>query len=316
MKSRGRQLQSGKRVGGCGAYYPLAAFTLIELLVVIAIIALLAALLLPSLHRAKLAAETTACKNNLRQWGLGLKMYVDDFGVYPLWGAREPGPDADRWFQRLQRYTGERFRVLPESAVPRGIKVCPSYARLGGFLGGVQGRQDLTGDQRVEAMYGYAYNYRGFLSPAEGKELGLGGVFLNPPRPFGHADVPADFRLIREHEVLSPSDMIAIGDAPIVLVLDNYPYRFLAGEELGGPNPGAYADIGLEAWTTRGFGPEQVSWVRRRHGGRWNDVFCDGHVESDRSRALYDYRSDNVLRRWHRDHLPHRENLRGFSLYP
>src|SRR5687768_9115690 len=72
--------------------------TLVELLVVIGIIAVLIAMLLPSLNKAREAAKTAACLSNLRQIGQGMLMYVNDSKGWVTssapWEVTHPWPSA------------------------------------------------------------------------------------------------------------------------------------------------------------------------------------------------------------------------------
>jgi prepilin-type processing-associated H-X9-DG protein len=238
---------------------------LIELLVVIAIIAILAAMILPALARAKSKAKQTACINNERQLGLALTMYASDIQAYP--GSYSAVNNVYVWTERLLPYAGKN----------RGVFCCPAAEQdswwdtnLNKTLVSVPGYPfGVTPASRFSMAINDWGLLQAFLGNLQYPCLGLGG------------DVDGGFTRgpQKESTVVSPAMMIAFGCAR--------------------------AQKSGYTWEANLDPTQSDQWPCSRHAGHTDLLFADGHHEHPLRKDVIDPKNIVWRARWNNDNDPH-----------
>jgi prepilin-type N-terminal cleavage/methylation domain-containing protein/prepilin-type processing-associated H-X9-DG protein len=264
-----------------------SGFTLVELLIVVACIAILASLLLPGLSQAKARAQNIVCINNIRQIGLGLTMYVQQNDLYP------PVLDkasAETFFATYRRnhqwFDVIRAQIGPSAEWTNKLFRCPAY------VGPIEYDNRVT--PRGYAIAAYAYNGYGKVAGFTLQQGGPGDNLMGNP---AIVSIP-----VKESSVLNPANMIALGDADL---------HWNVGIDVGTWKRGTFAyNIGYMLKSNYRMFPrtgddrvKELQAIHRRHNGRQNIFFCDGHIESIRYETLF-AETDPALRRWNINYEP------------
>jgi prepilin-type N-terminal cleavage/methylation domain-containing protein len=246
-------------------------FTLIELLVVIAIIAILAAILFPVFAQARESARKTACVSNVKQLGLAVMMYTQDYDeMYPCnsWDGAFMGTSDNDIRQDRPRMTLWMWRIMPYQK-NKQILVCPSDP--------ARGKHDWRGySTDPDACWGvptpisYAHNQHLF---------GYGGMERQGPcGEYPTPDWALGYTPMSVAAVPSPAQTYMIGDGGRGYMeswwINNlrasaYVDRF----ETSAPGGGALAD-NTEPWKSRRLQP---TVHRHQMGACFN--YADGHAK-------------------------------------
>jgi len=220
---------------------PSRAFTLVELIVVIGIIALLISILLPSLNRARESARKVTCGSNLRQIGLGLRMYAQDFKgqLFPV----------DRYYTEIfMKYLGDKANYLLPGAAQKAIYggspylTCPSNMEIdnAAHLG--------------RASYGYNYinvfSYAAweYRSPGLGKSRNMDKVKNNI---FLFTDGAADY--IMPFTIFDARYDLEANGAPLDTFDPGYPFNNLRPRHANKTLNCVFSDTSVRSVTFKEF---------------------------------------------------------------